>query len=446
MTKIYIHIGTGKTGTTSIQRALAANETWLNEQGYYPLSANRTRKNSAKHRIKWQNHKVEGWADWASELAEKKPYAKAFILSNEALFRRSPKSIGNIAKAFDGFEIIPIMYVREQVEYFQSVALQLQKNKNSSFDLRDQKALEAKMGRRKLDYVETAERWERNIKSRTFHARLFSRDHFVGGDLVTDFLSSIGLDDTKSVKIPKVTSNPGLNVEFADILNRRSEDIQKFCDYAEALDLALLMSSQGVGSKYFLTQEQVEARRQVYKVENQRFASEWLKNADEIPEQVIWETAEPAFHRLDEIEATFFEYLDRAPRLLKSWKSKGRLGERLFKEGWERMGGRKGDRVVMRLDAEKAIMRFRMPFRHADKIKERERKQLEINFQVRGGATVVANVKVNDTDLGLKVLPTDPILYPVADCGPMGEVEVTLNVNPEAAKKMRVNGVTSRLV
>lgn len=205
--RLIVHIGAGKTGTTSIQDTLRHSQALLNEQDAIYFGIN-FENSPAKH-FEWQRvsgaeafHALPPKAGTnqllkvlrtARAAALERGY-KMGIWSSEWLLSR-PRSVipalQEIASE-DGTDILVIAYVRRHDAWIRSSYVQWGlKHKTYSGDVvsfsqfRDMRA-------KTLNFADLLQPWHE-----AFGKRLMVRNFDVAGDVVIDFVKSIGLDSSK---------------------------------------------------------------------------------------------------------------------------------------------------------------------------------------------------------------------------------------------------------
>lgn len=434
MPKLILHVGTGKTGTTSIQVALKRNEVALAERGFHVVEARRTLPQLAKHKLNWRDPKDQGWAEFAAEAERVRPTGRHLIMSNEGLWRVSPDDLKHLAEVFSGYEPMVVMYVREQAEWIQSSLLQKQKRKRKRFDLHNQKKVDRWIRRRPLDYLTVCQGMERALGAGCVHARIFNRSAFVDGDLLVDFFQAIGVSDPHQLDLAQVESNPSLAAQFADILVRaqRGDDGTRLHN-KQMQDLACRLTANGVGSRFFLSRERVEALREDLRPHNEQFFRDYLKNGTALPVKAAWVTGEE--ESVESIEAKMNEITRRLALLGASgWSGQSRMAAKVFPQGWQLVKADDGDTSTAVLTAETGVVTFRLPFRR----RFRHKHGVQVRLALASGSPAVARVTVNGTDLGELNLAQDLITFPVALCEPLDEVRIELTPTGPAASPLTV--------
>lgn len=209
-----LHIGTGKTGSTTIQAVLAANREALIGQGFaYPVAPGQ------RNHIRLSVHVADPVtaermlraggdagavdvvlrrleAELAAELRALPDRVHSVIFSNEHLSTKvdSPAAAERLrallAPHFDAWRIV--VYLRRQDDYAVSLYSTLLRSGSGEDDILA--PLWAPDQRARLDWAAMLDLWGGVFGREALCPRIFSRDAFVGGDLLTDFRAVCGLD------------------------------------------------------------------------------------------------------------------------------------------------------------------------------------------------------------------------------------------------------------
>lgn len=229
--RIVIHIGATKTGSTFIQHFLEKNRAALLREGvWYPEVG-----------LFWQAnrpHKQAGHALFTSEAVESKGRGQlhdhieaglslaegrihTIILSSEAYFTN--RNSVAVADHFPGSPVEMIGYFRRQddwanSQYAESVAGGAigRVKKPISRWLKHEKT------RMRLNYFSYLELWGKKIGRNNVHARIYDRAAFAGGDVVIDFLTTIGLPELAKLPRPSVGQSNDFPFGTAHVLAMRS--------------------------------------------------------------------------------------------------------------------------------------------------------------------------------------------------------------------------------
>ena len=131
-----LHIGTHKTGNTSLQTMIAGNVRWFDDQGLYYPSAGRG-SGDGHHNVAWELNGDERYdpaggstADLVLELEQVQ--AQSVLLSSEDfeyLYRR-PANLARLRQALEqlGYAIRVLVVVRQPAEYVESLYSELRKH------------------------------------------------------------------------------------------------------------------------------------------------------------------------------------------------------------------------------------------------------------------------------------------------------------------------------
>ena len=182
MKKLYLHIGTGKTGSSSIQKTFES----LGKKNFnfkYYKSANT-------------------FIEKLDQIIEKLETCKEdlVILSCEWLYvRADEKILKKINKLSSKFEIKIIIYLRRQDEFAVSAYQQSIKNLNSKkiLDINDYALNNAKLYSKwflkRTNYYEICNIWSNYFGKENIIIRIFSKDQLKDGCVVKDFASIVNV-------------------------------------------------------------------------------------------------------------------------------------------------------------------------------------------------------------------------------------------------------------
>ncbi len=192
--RIIVHIGATKTGSTYIQHLMETNRPALLREGvWYPEVG-----------LFWQTvrpHKQAGHSEFTRAAVQNAAGPKAHIerglalaggkihtivLSSEAFFLQ--RNAVKIAQYFSDYPVEMVCYLRRQDEwanaqYAEFVAGGAVGRVDVSFEA----WLADEVTRERLDYRNPLDAWAEAIGANNVTARLFGKEAFEGGDLLTDF-------------------------------------------------------------------------------------------------------------------------------------------------------------------------------------------------------------------------------------------------------------------
>lgn len=237
--KAFLHIGTEKTGTTTIQNFLAKNRKYLLENGYlYPSSPGKTNhiklaifamKSSEIRYI----HKIFGLTTSEQVTKFKSQFKKKFkkelsianfqtaILSSEhcssqLIFK---EDIERLKTFLDDFfeETKLIIYLRRQDKYLASLySTGIICGQTKGFSLPSKQTLA-----RRYDYYHILKKWESVFGKDKIIVKVFERDRMLEGNLLTDFIKALDIKlDNQYVLIPNLNQSLDIySLEYIRIIN-----------------------------------------------------------------------------------------------------------------------------------------------------------------------------------------------------------------------------------
>ena len=216
-TTCFLHIGTEKTGTTSIQNFLSKNRSRLSRQGIiYPRSpGNQNHTALAAYALKKGKPAIGqlpglsdavGFPGFRKELRSEldkellRTDASIIVFSNEHLSSRL-LSEPEIERLYDlcakyAVRTKVIVYLRNQVDYLVSsfgTAIKSGSTKNFPFPLSAQQI-------RTMDYMALLEPWRKIFGRDNLIVRRFEASEFVAGDLMSDFAAQVPFDTTGFIR------------------------------------------------------------------------------------------------------------------------------------------------------------------------------------------------------------------------------------------------------
>jgi hypothetical protein len=195
--KLWLHIGTKKTGTTSLQHFLRANARVLAQQGVLVpdcFGATEARLLTRIFRTKDEPDLAsEPWPRFVNAVAEAKAAGmKSAIISAESLVDLSRRQVAVLAETvkplFSGVKVI--LYVRRQ----DRVAVSHYSTALKGGGVPD-KPFSERFGptRRAVLYGSLVKDWERSFGRKSMIVRRFDPKLLVDGDLIADFCDVTGL-------------------------------------------------------------------------------------------------------------------------------------------------------------------------------------------------------------------------------------------------------------
>lgn len=218
---LILHIGSPKTGTTSLQQFLFANEDRLREGGINYMRAARSHIAHNPLPIAIAQQEDGALLRAIVDEYERNPDI-THVISSEIMFRIVvarrlhtvlPQELRNRIKI--------ICYIRRQDHYAE--AIYKQRAKNGLVTVDRQAFLRAQMP--KLSYSTVIDSYADLIGPEHLAIRPFERQNLAGGDVVQDFaVAMLGLDTLEGFDLPPAKANPSLSVELTEMLGRIAHD------------------------------------------------------------------------------------------------------------------------------------------------------------------------------------------------------------------------------
>jgi hypothetical protein len=430
--EVIILAGTESTGGPALQRWLARNPALLAVAGMRVLDTGRPASGTAKHVIPWREPGAMAWRLLAEEVSADP--SRRLLLANEGLWRQPPEVLRSVRRALTGRVVRVVLYVREQAEYLQTATLEHQRLPDKAFDINDPAAFSRFANARRPAYYDACRRFEALFGQGSVTVRLAEADALVGGHIVSDFCSLVDIEPPDPATFPQ--PEPVLTAGLAEALRTRRKELRSLGGVADQVDLALRLSMMGVGSPWFLSEKKVFSVRLAYRTQNARLASEYLTNADHLPTRSVFVSVP------DDVEAATASLLDHvacAGRMgRKGWGGGPGPAKRMFADGWELTdrvdeapagagGTERPPKVMACPTGREATVRFMAPL---DRVLDRD--TVHLSLRTLYDQPLEATCRVNGQAVGSRVFPPEQIDIPFADLGPLGIIELSLDLEPEA--------------
>jgi len=291
MKTLYIHVGTRKTGTTTLQNFFANNKQSLEQKGiYYPMEGSYYDPFGAGqhllafallgHRPYWLSQKLKYTKKGCIEEIQKHLNAtncNNILLSSEHFFKNDPVEIKSV------FENLPlavkiIVYLRRQDKYLESSYNQLIKMvlENRHFENFVKEEIENENSKSPHYYAKLT-KFAEVFGKENIIVRPFEKQQFYHQDLIEDFLHLLGLSCEKGFLIPKAI-NESIPYELVNLMaffNKTSNLEQR----QQVMFNRLLMQLYPKIKKQHYEAFSPKLRREVidhFKTENTRIANEFL--------------------------------------------------------------------------------------------------------------------------------------------------------------------------
>lgn len=232
--KAIVHIGTEKTGTTSIQSFLYQNRYKLLEEGFHFLQCAGITNNRALPSYCLNNdredefyrnlgittlearvaHKQEFIKAFEAELAGLPSTVRAVIMSSEHFHSRirTAQEMENVHTLMTTYfsEVEIVCYLRDQVTTCTShYSTALKSGNPSSFV---EFTEHCTPGNHYYNYLDMLQKWERCFGFDALNVSLFSAEHFLNGSLLDDFTAKIDPELVGALNTDVQIENESLNL------------------------------------------------------------------------------------------------------------------------------------------------------------------------------------------------------------------------------------------
>jgi hypothetical protein len=223
ITKIYLHIGMPKTGTSALQQFFFLNRKLLLSKGlYYPLTG---LDGWAHHyfpaSITGRNLQTDiSFRDYVNKIVAERDFVAGLplLLSSEAFFNFRAKEMKKLKNVLEGIDVKIIIYLRRQDLWIQSAYNQAVKSHRDRITYDIKKYTENKHFNN-LDYAHTLGKWEELFGGKNIIVKIYETPQMPQG-VYQSFMDIFDLAIDNSYEIPKKTVNPSLS-PFALVLLRK---------------------------------------------------------------------------------------------------------------------------------------------------------------------------------------------------------------------------------
>ncbi len=306
MSTIYLHIGTPKTGTTAIQNFCGNNATALHQAGYsFPdfgfrflgIGVNRNahfmvqRMYTTGKKRDRQGEKELQQKGWSFLQKELKKYS-CVILSDENIWsnrefdtKRWQEYQKQAAKM--GAQLKVVVYLRRQDQVIQSYWAQ--RVKEDVTDTFDEYIASGRFRRFRVDYLQRLQEIADGIGQDHVLVRVYEKEQYQGGTIVSDFLHTIGIEEESSFHNPEAQYNPSISGSYLE-LKRRMNHNPAYCGKQNFM-MELLMQAQGVSGSYdkvtYFTDEEQQSFLKAYAEDNRQVANVYLHREGELFTEIL---------------------------------------------------------------------------------------------------------------------------------------------------------------
>jgi len=306
--KAVVHIGTEKTGTTTIQEFLYRNRKMLegkrvgflqspgpkNNRKLATYCLNDNRKDdhiirlqieTPEKRAAWKKEFIAEFSREVEELAGKVDHV---IISSEHFHSRlrSDDEVQRLHDLLSGFftEISILVYFRRQDLVAISQNSTIIKGGGLGDIAEDIRSGKITADSDYYNYFELLEKWTRIFGKANIHPRIFEKDRLVGGDLLSDFIISTKVLDPSWNYIIPDNKNVSLSTEGLAILKAFNVAFANWTSkpqLKESLRIRLIEKLESHYEGYDLSLTEQEARNfyDLFRESNRKLAEQWFNGA-----------------------------------------------------------------------------------------------------------------------------------------------------------------------
>lgn len=300
----YIHIGTEKTGTTTIQEFLSQNRKELLNSNYLfpetPGKKNHTDLSLLTYDTKLGDLTLRKGIKSDIELIRfKKKFKKRFIdeispyanlgyniiVSNEHLSSRGGQDKNNIALFIEmfknlGLKVKVLIYLRPQEEFVISTySTRIKSGSSDKFDPNCYK-------KKRYDYWNILNAWTEAVEEKNICVGIFQKDKWVNRNLLDDFLSKLDIkSNVEHLEMQVAPLNISLDQDQLLFLRRFNEYVPEFIagernpHRGNILDL---LSNIKSGRKFGIDYELVLKIREYFAQSNEMIRQKYLPQEKEL--------------------------------------------------------------------------------------------------------------------------------------------------------------------
>ncbi len=296
----FVHIGTPKTGTTTIQKFMAANRRNLQTSGFiYPLSPgkfNHTKlaafaqdlKEISDIRKRLQLTNTARILEFRDEFKKdldrelKKTQHEKFIFSNEHCFQllvRKEEILSLQKILYEFFDDVKIIvYLRRQDDFLlSSYSTRVKTGCSEKISIPNNNKIE-----NRYDYWAILKKWEEVFDKKNIIVKVFEREQMLDGNLLTDFISTFGLNITDKFEVSE-NRNLSLDEPCLDFLRRINPYVPRFIENEvnfQRGNIVELLEMYSSNSKFTVDNEILDDFMAIFNQSNIQVAEYFLGRQD----------------------------------------------------------------------------------------------------------------------------------------------------------------------
>lgn len=326
MPDLILHIGTGKTGTTSIQEFLAINSQYLQNKGFYlpvslgpanhywfpVLAYNEDRVDNVVKRLGFVRNPASRTEILHEKVIELENDLKAnsnkkWIISSEYIHDRLTKKeeIDKFNSLLNKYfnKVTIVLYIRKPIDLAISMwSTQIVCGGTQTHLPPPEEFAEL------CDHQKTFERWQNVFNEHKVLPRLFEKEAYKGGNVIYDFCHTAGIHLSEDIKMPE-RKNETLSYQALKLLSRINKRIPAFRNNLPNplySDLASYFTKNFADfPNYIPSQEEYENFEKCYKA-----SSEWVRKNYFPERESLWSKLSKATFR-EKDDLRFLETTDK---------------------------------------------------------------------------------------------------------------------------------------
>lgn len=297
---IYLHIGTEKTGTTTLQSFLSDNRSLLLKRGFcYPqspgptnhidlaiyASSNRAKKLAYRRGVDLHDdlgaYREQFKARFLHEA--KTSRWKVLLLSNEHCASRlqTPNEVQRLINLLSliSKDIRVVVYLRRQDDkLLSSYWSKIKAGSTAPLEIPDINPTKLPLA---YNYLSLLDRWSNIVGKENVLVRIFETEQLINSDLLSDFASTVGLTSLSGFKSPnlKNESLDSLTTEFLRLLNNH---LPSDVPLPRRAGLIKILQEASTGPKPALPGPELDAFMRNFDESNRAVARKYLGRDDDI--------------------------------------------------------------------------------------------------------------------------------------------------------------------
>lgn len=347
---LFLHIGSDKTGSTAIQYHMHKNVEWLAQKGFFIPPCFLDHGNG--HASLFQNLSAHNLQTFVNEVDDSA--LTSALVSWEGIHVLPLENLELLCQYINHYELVIILYIREQAQIMQTGAFQSLKHEKQSFDFLTKQDLLMPAGRKYETIVDT---WLQVFPDAKFKLVVYDREQLKGNDVVEDFFYQLGtpIDDEFSKNNTEI--NPSLDFYSAQVLSL----LESACEFEkyERIEIVSSLLKYNANScskeKYFYSKTQVEKIQKHFCKSNKRLLDRFgIEMGALVSNKKVWRNSEPRSAVIDRM-SRIFDHLEKdfIRSILPRGKISGRELSEILGVGWypvnDQISWSKNDRSVINI-------------------------------------------------------------------------------------------------